>query len=337
MRYHIRHGVKTTAAGFASLFVSVVAAISLGPAEITFREVLRILADNCGLVEYDIADFKNVIIWEMRLPRSVTAALVGAGLAVSGSVIQGVTRNPLADPYLLGLSSGAALGAMIALLFFGHEYLLPPFAFAGALSALAVTMGMAQAVGGATPTNVILAGIAVSAVASSATSLVIFGQAMGDAYREVIEWMLGTLAGSTWTDATVAAIVFAVAVPTIWLNTRVLDVLALGDAGASALGINVNLTRWKLFSVTALLTGAMVSVSGAIGFVGLVVPHVVRLITGDRHRFLVPLSALFGSVVMVWADTFARIVVQPRELPVGVVTALIGAPIFGALLYMRSR
>jgi iron complex transport system permease protein len=273
-------------------------------------------------------------VWQLRLPRVLTSAAVGAGLAVSGAVMQAITRNPLAEPYLLGLSSGASLGAVCVLLL-GASVLLPLAAFLGALLALGLTLLLASSLGVITPTRTVLAGLAVSAFASAVTSLVIFWNVTGDSYREILGWLLGSLAGARWPAVAISFAAIVVAGIPVMLTGRLLDSFAFGDVSARALGVNVSATRWGLLAASALLTGAMVSVSGAIGFVGLILPHAVRLIAGPGHRALLPLSALFGAIFLVWADTAARTLFDPRELPVGIVTAIIGAPVFAFLLARR--
>lgn len=316
------------------LVLSVVIAVTIGPANIRFDEVWASIASHLGLGTSPLTVLRDGIVWELRLPRVLTAAAVGAGLAVSGAVMQAITRNPLAEPYLLGLSSGASLGA-VAVLLLGLAVLLPVAAFAGALLALALTLGLASSLGSITPTRTVLAGLAVSSLASAITSLVIFWTATGDSYREILGWLLGSLAGARWPAVAISfAAILVVGVP-VMLTGRVLDSFTFGDTSARALGVNVSATRWGLLMASALLTGAMVSVSGSIGFVGLILPHAVRFIAGPAHRALLPLSALFGAIFLVWADTAARSVFAPRELPVGIVTAIIGAPVFAVLLTRR--
>jgi iron complex transport system permease protein len=315
--------------------VSVTLAITVGPTSITPVDVWGSVAHHLGFGTSPLPLLRDGIVWELRLPRVLTAGAVGAGLAVSGAVMQAVTRNPLADPYLLGLSSGASLGA-VAVLLLGASLLLPVAAFLGAMLALGLTLLLASALGRITPSRTVLAGIAVSALASAITSLVIFWTATGDSYREILSWLLGSLAGAGWPEAAIAYSAILIAGVPILLSGRVLDSFAFGDVSAAALGVNVQRTRWMLLATTALLTGAMVSVSGSIGFVGLVLPHTVRLMVGPRHRALLPLSALVGAIFMIWADTLARTLFDPRELPVGIVTALIGAPVFALLLARRK-
>lgn len=315
--------------------VSVTLAVTIGPAQISFGDVWGSIASRVGAGESPLSLIRDGIVWELRLPRVLTAAAVGAGLAVSGAVMQGLTRNSLADPYLLGLSSGASLGA-VSVILLGLTIVLPFAAFLGALAALTATLLLANALGRITPTRTVLAGLAVSSLASAMTSFVIFWTVTGDSYREILSWLLGSLSGARWPAVAIAGTAIIVVGIPIMLSGRVLDAFAFGDTAAAALGINVQGTRWVLLVGTALLTGAMVSVSGAIGFVGLIIPHAVRLITGPGQRVLLPLSALVGAIFLVWADTLARTLFDPRELPVGIVTALLGAPVFALLLATKK-
>lgn len=318
------------------LVLSVATAITIGPSSVGLGAVWTSLLHHLGLSPAQIPALQDGIIWQLRAPRVLTAAAVGAGLGLSGAVMQAVTRNTLADPYLLGLSSGASLGAVTVLLL-GATLLLPVAAFVGAALALGLTLLLAGAGGRLTPARTILAGVAVSAVAAAATSFVIFWTASGDSYQEILSWILGSVSGSTWTDAAIAGAGLLVAGVPLLFTGRLLDAFAFGDTAASALGVNVTGARYALLGTTALLTGAMVSVSGSIGFVGLVLPHIVRLLVGSGHRALLPLSALAGAVFLVWADTVARTLFDPRELPVGIVTALLGAPVFAMLILRRGR
>ena len=324
-------------AGLWSLLAaSLVFAVTFGPADIASTEVWQTIGHHLGLPgEVGVGRLHDAIIWELRLPRVLVAAGVGAGLALCGAVMQALTRNPLADPYLLGLSSGASLGAVLFLLA-GAALLMPLGAFLGAGVALALTLLVTHLLGGATASRAILAGISVSALAAAATSLLIFWSATGDSYREILSWLMGSLSGVTWADALIVlGATLLIGMPVL-LSGRSLDAFAFGDAAAATLGIDVERLRWLLLGATALLTGVLVSIGGAIGFVGLIVPHVVRLTTGSRHRILLPVSMLLGASFMIWTDTAARGLFEPRELPVGIITALLGAPIF-LLVLLRYR
>ncbi|MFS3128988.1 putative F420-0 ABC transporter permease subunit [Nocardioides sp. Bht2] len=317
------------------VLASVMVAVTIGAADLSVREVWWSIGDHLNLIDSDLSLLRDGIVWEMRLPRVLTAAAVGAGLAVSGAVMQALTRNPLADPYLLGLSAGASLGAVLVLLT-GLAVSVTVAAFTGAMIALVGTLMLARSLGVITPSRTVLAGLAVSSFAGAITSLVIFWNTQGDSYRQILNWLLGSLAGADWSTVKVAWVtLLLVGIPVVVFG-RVLDAFAFGDTAAAALGINVSRTRWLLLGGTALLTGAMVSVSGSIGFVGLVLPNAVRLVVGSRHRLLLPLSALVGAIFMIWVDTGARTLFEPRELPVGIFTVLVGAPIF-VLILLRNR
>ncbi|SDS67517.1 iron complex transport system permease protein [Paraoerskovia marina] len=318
------------------LLVTVVAAVTIGPADVSVGDAAASVAGHLGiggLVEAP-SRLVDAMVWELRMPRVLTAACVGAGLALCGVVMQSLTRNPLADPYLLGLSSGASLGAVLVLLV-GVSVLLPVAAFVGSTAALVATLLLAGASGGVTPARTVLAGLAVGQAAAAATSFVIFTSAQGDSYREVLTWLMGSVAGSTWTEVAIAGGAVLVLGGLLGSTGSVLDAFTYGDTAAAALGVHVARTRWTMLIGVAVLTGALVAVSGAIGFVGLILPHAVRFLTGARHRLLLPLSALFGASFLVWSDTAARTVVAPSELPVGIVTAAIGAPVFALLLWRR--
>jgi iron complex transport system permease protein len=312
------------------------AAVTIGPADLTLGEVVASVLSHLGVGDSPLSAIRDGIVWELRLPRVLTAAVVGAGLAIAGAVMQAVTRNPLADPFLLGLSSGASLGA-VAVLVLGVTVLLPAAAFLGALLALIAALVVAGPGASLAPSRTILAGVAVSSLFAALTSLVIFWSATGDSYREILSWLLGSLAGARWPAVAIAAGALLVVGVPLLLGGRLLDAFSFGDTAAAALGVDVSRTRWTMLVGTALLTGGMVAVSGSIGFVGLVLPHAVRLVVGARHRVLLPLSALSGAIFLVWCDTAARTLFDPRELPVGIVTAIIGAPVFVALMTRARR
>ncbi|QQR39741.1 putative F420-0 ABC transporter permease subunit [Devosia rhizoryzae] len=318
------------------LILSALLAVTIGPADITPAEVWTSILHHIGLADAPASRLRDAIIWELRLPRVLVAMATGAGLALSGTVMQALTRNPLADPYLLGLSSGAALGAVLFLLA-GAALLMPVGAFLGSLGALLLALAVARLLGGATPSRAILAGICISALATAATSFLIFWSATGDSYREILSWLMGSLSGALWSDAGLVGVALLLGGPVILFNARALDAFAFGDSAAAALGIDVPRLRWTLLAATALLTGIMVSIGGAIGFVGLVVPHIVRLVLGARHRLLLPQAMLVGAIFMLWTDTAARTLFDPRELPVGIITALLGAPVFLIILLRYRR
>lgn len=318
------------------LGASLLGALVIGPADIAPADVVGSLRHHLGLGGEPLSVLREAIVWQGRAPRALTAAAVGAGLALCGATMQGVTRNPLADPYLLGVSSGATLAA-VSVLVLGVSLLLPVAAFGGAMLALAGTLLLAGGSGRLTPTRTILAGLAVAQGCAAATSFVIFWSATGDSYREILSWLMGSLAGSSWTTVAIASAALLVAAPFLLGAARTLDAFTFGDVAAGALGVDVPGVRRWLFVLVALLTGALVSVSGAIGFVGLLVPHAVRLLVGPRHHRLLPVALLAGATFLLWADTAARTMFEPRELPVGILTAGLGAPVFALLLWRRRR
>ncbi|WP_156254018.1 iron chelate uptake ABC transporter family permease subunit [Pseudactinotalea terrae] len=341
--------------GLVVLVLSILVAIVIGPASVTgpapitpldvlgsaWHHVTAWLAERglpVTVAENPLSLVRDGIIWQGRAPRAVTAVLVGAGLALCGVVLQGATRNPLADPYLLGISSGAALGA-VAVLILGVAVPLPVAAFVGAVLALLATLALAGIGGRLTATRAVLAGVAVGQAAAAGVSFIIFSTAQGDSYRDILGWLMGTFGAASWSSVLIALVALVVIGGVLLGFGRTLDAFAFGDTAATALGVNVPRTRWLLLVLSALLTGAMVSVSGSIGFVGLTVPHVVRLLLGPTrsgNTAVARTSAAVGGIFLLWADTVARTVFTPLEVPVGVLTALLGAPVF-AFLLLRSR
>lgn len=311
----------------------------IGPAGLTAGGVLLDLLDRLPLIAVDsgLTERQQVILWEIRIPRVVLGAIVGATLAIAGATYQGVFRNPLADPYLLGVSSGAGLGATLAIVVGGAmgSGLVPPAAFAGGMIAVMATYALGRSVGGGRgEVVIILAGVAVAAFASAIQTF--FMQRHDDTLRQVYSWMLGRLTTSGWADVRTVLPYVLVSVAVIALFRRMLDVMAVGDVEAATLGIAPARVRLILISVATLGTAAVVSVSGLIGFVGIVIPHAVRMLIGPGHRLLLPTSLLAGATFLILADVVARTAMSPAELPIGVVTAAIGAPFFLVVL-RRSR
>lgn len=321
------------------LFAAMLVGILVGPAGLTPGGVLLDIADRLPLVDVDsgLSTRQQAILWNIRMPRVVLGVLVGAMLAIAGAAYQGVFRNPLADPYLLGVSSGAGLGATLAIVVGGAAGFagVPIAAFAGGLLAVGATYSLGRTVGGSrSEVVIILAGVAVAAFANAIQTF--FMQLHDDTLRQVYSWMLGRLSTDGWSDVVVVLPYVVVTVAIIALHRRTLDVMAVGDVEAASLGINPARVRLLLVCVATLGTAAVVSASGLIGFVGIVVPHAVRLLAGPGHRLLLPLSLLVGASFLVLADVLARTVMSPAELPIGVVTAAIGAPFFLVVL-RRSR
>ncbi|MGW5753144.1 FecCD family ABC transporter permease [Nocardia rhamnosiphila] len=324
--------------GVVALTLSVLVAVTLGPAEISAVNVRDILADHLGLADIPVRPAKNAIVWEERLPRALVAAACGAGLGICGAIMQSLLRNPLADPFVLGISSGASTGAVIVgVLGIGGAALgLSGGAFIGALVAFGLVLLLARLAGGSND-RVILAGVASTQLFSALTSFVIFAFADSDETRGVMFWLLGSLEGVRWDDVRLCAVVVLLGTAVCLYFTHALDAFAFGDDVAASLGISVGKIRLMLLVVTAVITATLVSVAGAIGFVGLVLPHAARFLLGPRHSRLIPATALLGAVFMVWVDAVSRVAFAPTPLPVGVGTALVGVPAFIVILSRRRR
>ncbi len=297
--------------------------LTRGSMNISVSDIIKIL-------QSPVDSSSSQIVWNIRMPRTIVGALVGVNLALSGAILQAIMRNPLADPHIIGISSGAGLaGVTIMILFPAMEYLITPVAFVGAMGA-AVCIYIIAWKNGIKPVRVILAGVAVSAFLGSGISgLMIF---YSDRVHGALLWMVGGLAARSWPQVTIiwpyALVGFILAL----LGAQYLNILQLGDEMASGLGINVEAVRIALTAVAALLAASAVSVVGLLGFVGLIVPHAARLLIGSDYRFLLPASALLGIGVVTLSDTFARVIFSPIELPVGIIMAFIGAPFFLFLL-----
>jgi iron complex transport system permease protein len=313
----------------ATLVVAFLANLGAGAVTIAPSQVVRILLHHMGAGTGGAPRF-DAVVWDIRLPRALLAAVVGAALAVAGAALQAVFRNPLVEPRVVGVADGAALGAVAAIVS-GVEiagvYTLPLAAFVAGLAATLLVFATATHGNRTDVVTLILAGIAVNVTAAAATGLFIYA-ADDDQLRDIVFWMLGSLAGATWSD--LAAVTPPILLATVVLcgHARVMDLLALGDREARHLGANVGRVRLLIVGLAALATGAAVATAGVIGFVGLVVPHIVRMNLGPDHRTLLPASALGGASLLLAADLAARTVVIPRELPLGVVTAVAGGPYF---------
>jgi iron complex transport system permease protein len=326
------------AAGAALLVGSVALAITIGPADIGVGDVWSVVAAHLGRGGTRLSPVRDGIIWQLRLPRTLLAAVCGAGLAVCGAVMQSLLRNPLADPFVLGVSSGASTGAVLVVVLGAGGGLLSVSggAFLGALLSFGLVLLLSHTLGGTTD-RVVLSGVAAMQLFSALTSFVVMTAADAETTRGVLFWLLGSLGGVGWTDVWVCAAVLAVALVVCLAYARTLDAFAFGQDAAASLGVSVARTRLVLLCATALLTAALVSSAGAIGFVGLVLPHAARALVGSGHARLLPVAALTGAVFLVWVDTLARTVLDPQEVPVGVVTSLIGVPVFVLVLYRTRR
>lgn len=322
--------------GFVALLLSLSAAVSVGAVSVPFSTVWGILGHKIApaLITPDWSAGREAIVWDIRFPRAILACLVGAGLAVVGASLQSVTRNPLADPHLLGISAGGAFGAILALLHTGLfiGLLTVPFmAFLGALGATLIVLGVSQFAAATSADRLVLAGVAVSFIVMSGANVLIF---MGDprAVHTVVFWMLGGLGLAQWSQLIYPLTILIVCGAYLWANARNLNAMTVGDETASTLGIPVGRFRLAIFVVGALITGVMVAFSGIIGFVGLMIPHIVRLIVGGDYRRVLPVSALCGAIFLLWADILARTVMAPDDIPIGIVTGLIGGLFFVWLL-----
>ena len=348
--YPLRWKGKVCAlAGLVGLLLAVIIfATTLGSVHIPFRTCFQVLLSqlpflhivpSCPEIFGITLNLENLemIILHIRLPRIFLAGLVGAALAVAGATYQGLFRNPLADPYLLGIASGAGLGATIAFLIpFTFSWMrfgaIPLLAFIGGLGAVAVVYSVAR-VGKTLPaTTLILAGVALGAFLSSITSYLM--TVCGEELHGIVFWLLGGLSLTKWAEVGVVLPCVVAGVIIIWLHARPLNVMQLDEEQAQQLGINVERVKLILLGAATLITSVAVCFTGLIGFVGIIVPHAVRLIWGPDHRFLLPLSTLVGGVFLILADTLAHTLLQPTEIPVGVITAFCGAPFF---LYLLRR
>lgn len=317
-------------------------AAGVGSVRVPPSAVVSIVADHLPWMTIDGtgSDAWDAIIWQLRLPRVVLAGLVGAALAVSGATYQGLFRNPLADPFLIGVAAGAGLGATIVLVsglpaHYAGVALLPIAAFGGATLAVAVAYLVARRTGRMSLSTLILAGVAVASISGALTSLIMI-RANPDV-RPVLGWLLGGFAGARWSHAAVVLPYLAVGTAGMLLYARVLNVLQLGEDEAEQLGVRVERTKIVLVVLATLTTAAAVSVSGVIGFIGLMAPHAVRLVWGRDHRTLIPMAMLLGAAFLILADLVARTVASPSELPVGIVTAFCGGPFFLYLLVRMNR
>lgn len=329
----------TLAAGCAALVVSISVAVSVGAVTVPLHVVWGVIADRVasGASAEGWTRGQAAIVWEIRLPRALLAALVGAGLALVGASLQSVTRNPLADPHLLGISAGGAFGAILALLHTGlflGLLTVPAMAFAGALGATLLVLGVTSFAQATSADRLVLAGVAVSFVVMSAANVLIF---LGDprATHTVVFWMLGGLGLARWDQLLYPAAILAVCGAWLLANAGRLNAMTIGDETASTLGIPVARFRLSVFVVGALLTGCMVAFSGIVGFVGLMIPHIARMLVGGDNARVLPGAALIGAVFLVWADIVARTVMAPEDVPIGIVTGLIGGAFFIWLLRRR--
>jgi iron complex transport system permease protein len=329
---------RATVIGVVVLIAAILAGLLIGPVRIGTVNVFRWLF-SFGQAPTGMSEQEALILAELRLPRVIVAGLVGASLATSGAAYQAVFRNPLADPYLLGAAAGAGLGATIAV---GYgpagaiDVTVPIAAFVGALVGVGLAYGLGRSnLGGRAGTSLVLAGVAVASFLTAVQTFL--QQQRSETLRQVYTWILGRLGTTGWDDVWLALPSVALAVTTLWIVRRLLDVIEVGDVEAQSLGLNVTRLRLVVVLAASLATAAAVAVAGLIGFVGIIVPHTVRLLVGGSYRSVLPLSVLFGASFLIIVDVLARTVAAPAEIPIGVITALVGAPFFVAVLRRNRR
>lgn len=323
------------------LLISTIAAVGIGPVPIPFTRVWSIIGHNLlpAWIESHGDSGEVAIAWNLRLPRVLLGGVVGAGLAVVGVVIQALLRNPLADPYVIGVSAGASFGAVLVIVT-GVTILgtasVPLAAFLGALAAFALVFLFARQGSTLSPLRLVLAGVAVAALLGAVTNYVVLS-ASDERVRSALFWTLGGLVGANWAQLGIPTIVVVLLTAYFIVHGRTLNALAFGDETAITLGVDVERFRLIAIVLAALLTGVLVAVSGGIGFVALILPHAVRLIVGADHRRVLPTAALLGALFLIWVDVAARMLIRPAELPIGVITSGIGAPVFLLLLRWRAK
>lgn len=320
------------------LTLSILGGVIIGETPLPLNTVLAVLANKLWGAGHIVDPIDAGIIWSYRLPRTLVAAACGAGLALSGVVLQSLVRNALADPYLLGVSAGAGTGAVaVTILGFGGGMIsMSAGAFAGASLSFALVVLLARAAGGGSP-QLVLAGIAGSQLFNALTSFLITKSANAEQARGIMYWLLGNLSGVRWPDVALAVPAAAIGfLICVWF-ARAMDAFSFGTSSAASLGISVRRVQVALIGATTLMTATMVSLVGSIGFVGLVIPHAMRFVVGPRHGWLVPASALAGAVFLIAADVTSRILIPAQVVPIGVVTALVGAPGFAVILIHNRR
>lgn len=310
------------------LMLVIIVGISIGAVLVSWPDVWRIIGSHIfgsASANNGVADS---IVWDFRTPRVLIAVIVGAGLAVAGATLQAVVRNPLADPYLLGVSSGASLAAVAAITLGSSAVAglsVSAAAFVGAMGALLLVLLLGQRGGQLAPTRVILAGVAVSYLLASATSYLQL-RAHPDELAGVLFWLLGSLSGASWDQLGLPALCVCVCMMWLMAHRRDLNSVLLGDESAASLGINLRFFRLHMLMTAALLTGAVIAVAGGVGFIGLMIPHIARLLVGPDHALMLPVSAILGGLCLAMVDIISRTIESPMELPLGIFTAILGAP-----------
>ncbi len=323
-------------AAIISLLISLSVAISVGSVPVHLSTVWGVLLNKLSpeIIQQTWSKGREAIVWDIRFPRALLSIMVGSGLATVGACLQAVTRNPLADPHLLGISSGAAFGAILALLHTGlfiGLLTVPLLAFIGALFATVLILGVSRFTGATSADRLVLTGVAVSFVIMAGANILIF---LGDtrATHTVVFWMLGGLGFAQWSQLIYPFVILILCSSWILSKVSTLNAMTVGDETAYTLGIQVARFRLVVFVVCALITGVMVAFSGIIGFVGLMVPHIVRMLVGGDYIRVIPVSAILGAILLLWADIAARTIMAPEDIPIGIVTGLVGGAFFIWLL-----
>lgn len=323
------------------LGASIVAGVAFGSIDIAFPDILQTALDRSGIRTGGIDETTSRIVWDLRLPRVILAAVVGGGLAVIGVAMQALVRNPLAEPYILGISGGAAAGASMFYLGFlppllSKTFSMPFAAFSGGLLSITIVYLVARSGSTISVARLLLAGVAMSALMGAITALITFASPEPNKLRAVLFWLQGSLSGARWELVMLPTAASVIGVVLLMVLSRPLDAMLLGEEPAFSLGVPTERIKIILIVLAALVTGSLVASSGAIGFVGLIIPHAVRFFTGVSHRRLVPAAFLAGAIFLIWADVAARVVIPAQELPVGAVTALCGVPFFLVLLRRKQ-
>jgi len=336
----MNNSVIRTLLALTLLLIAVLAGVAIGETAIEPQVVLQVLANKLWNAGYLLDPIDEGVVWNYRLTRALVAAACGAGLATCGVILQSLLRNPLADPYLLGISAGASTGAvLVALMGVGGGLIsLSAGAFVGAMAAFALVILLARASGAMSGTGqIILAGIAGSQLFNALTAFLITKSASSEQARGIMFWLLGNLSGVRWASVWLAVPVAVAGLAVCLWHRRALDAFTFGSDSAASLGIPVRRVQFVLVGCAALVTAVMVSIVGSIGFVGLVIPHAVRLLLGTGHSRLLPASALGGALFLIAADVLSRTLIKGQVIPVGVVTALVGAPVFALILIGRRN
>lgn len=330
---------------FTLLILSMFLTLTIGAVKIPLYITVKILLNQLPYINLDQiwTDSQETIILVLRLPRIILAIVVGGMLSIAGVGFQGILRNPLADPYILGISAGATLGASFCIMFFDKISLqnsfpqklsIPIFAFLGSLLSLLLVLTLAKNNKGRDRLTILLAGIVVQSLLGALLSFII--AVSGQQMQTIIFWMMGSLANCQWQSIFILLPYLVLGYTFLYIQHRNLNVISLGEQAALHLGMEVEKTKISILFVASLLTASAVSIVGIIGFVGLVVPHIVRLLVGPNHRVLLPVCLIAGSLFLLWSDTLARTLIASREIPIGVITAFTGAPFFGYLLKKKA-